>query len=161
MNTVGSNQNCQLKSTRRNTVRSHVVFRDSPRRRIAHSFSSSVKKRADLWCGRSGMANQPKWRVNGTDILLRLEIEHSPNRAKGIVITETTMNIHLHGGNDPLPLSDASKAAWIQPPAMLPKLPKPQNTAARVPSSDCLYHEPYMKCAPTLQMCQLSSSCPG
>lgn len=36
---------------------------------------------------------------------------------------------------------------------MLPKLPKPQNTAARVPSSDCLYQEPYMKCAPTLQAC--------
>lgn len=57
------------------------------------------------------------------------------------------------GGNEPLPLSDPSKAAWIQPPAMLPRLPNPQKTAARVPSSDCLYQEPYMKCAPTLQRC--------
>lgn len=74
MNTVGSSQNCQLRSTRRNTVRSHVVFRDSPRRRIAHSFSSSVKKRADLWCGRSGMANQPMWMVSSAEAFLRVQL---------------------------------------------------------------------------------------
>lgn len=110
MNTVGSNQNCQLKSTRRNTVRSHVVFRDSPRRRTAQSFSSSVRKRADLWCGRSGMANQPGRMVNVTGAVMHVRSgaedttlltkkgkrnghnrhndEHPPPRRQGTLSTE-------------------------------------------------------------------------
>lgn len=73
-----------------------------------------------------------------------------PNRAIGSVITDTMMKIHFHAGSPPLPASVCSKPAWIQPPAMLPSWPKQQNTAARVPSSDFLYHEPRMNCAPTL-----------
>lgn len=57
-------------------------------------------------------------------------------------MTDTTMNIQRQGGKSPLPLSDPSSAAWIQPPAMLPRFPNPQNTAARFPSSACVYHEP-------------------
>lgn len=57
-------------------------------------------------------------------------------------MTDTTINIHRHGGSPPLSLSDPSNAAWIQPPAMLPRFPKPQNTAARLPSSAWVYQEP-------------------
>lgn len=57
-------------------------------------------------------------------------------------MTDTTINIHRHGGSPPLSLSELRSAAWIQPPAMLPKFPNPQNTAARLPSSACVYQEP-------------------
>lgn len=62
--------------------------------------------------------------------------------ATGMVMTETTMNMILQAGREPLPDSDRSKPAWIQPPDMLPRLPNPQKTAALVPSSDCVYHDP-------------------
>lgn len=65
-----------------------------------------------------------------------------PNIAKGILMIATTMNIQRHAGNEPLPWREVRRPAWIHPPAMFPRLPKPQNIAARVPSSDCVYQEP-------------------
>lgn len=75
---------------------------------------------------------------------------YSPKTAKGMVMHETTTKISRQGSIGPSD-RDARSPAWIHPPAMLPRLPKAQKTAARVASSDCLYHDPYMKCAPTLR----------
>ena len=75
-----------------------------------------------------------------------------PNRATGIVITETTINIHRQAGNPALPASDSSNPDWIQLPVMLPRWPKQQNSAARVPSSDLRYQDPRVKWAPTLKI---------
>lgn len=73
-----------------------------------------------------------------------------PNSATGMVITETIMKIHFQAGRPCLPANDFNRPAWIQPPAILPRWPKIQNIAARVPSSVFLYQEPKIKCAPTL-----------
>lgn len=54
---------------------------------------------------------------------------------------ETMMKIQRQAGRPAVPFAVARRAAWIQPPAMLPRWPKQQKTAARVLSSDFLYQE--------------------
>lgn len=59
MNIKGSSQNCQLRSTRRNTVASHVCFRALPSLSMACDFCLSVRYHALRCAGRSGITNQP------------------------------------------------------------------------------------------------------
>lgn len=83
---------------------------------------------------------------------VKIPTGNSPKIAVGTVIIPTIMKIHRQAGNPFFPASDSSRPAWIQPPAILPSCPQQTNIAALVPSSDFLYHEPYIKCAPTLKL---------
>lgn len=65
----------------------------------------------------------------------------SPKMVNGMVMQDTTINNNRQGGRGPVDKEDSSPA-WIQLPAMFPRLPKPQKMATLVPSSDCLYQEP-------------------
>lgn len=148
MNINGSNQNCQLRKTRRNTVESQLCFLWWPSRVTAMSFSSAVKYQAVLWIGRLGMTTQPTKVRKRFGIMV---VHIVPRAATGMVMTETITKTHRHAGSPPLPSRDSIRPAWIHPPAMLPRCPKQQKIAALVLSSDFLYQEPYMKCAPTLK----------
>lgn len=55
----GRSQNCQVRRTRRKTVKSQFCFRDFPNLLTAWSFSSSVRYHALRWCGKLGMKNHP------------------------------------------------------------------------------------------------------
>lgn len=144
----GNSQNCQLRRTRRNTVKSQLCFLKCPNLVTAISLSSAVKYQALLWMGRLGITTQPIT-VRETQRLCRCG--NLPKAATGIVITETMTKTQRHAGSPPLPSNDSIRPAWIHPPATLPRCPKQQKIAALVLSSDFLYHEPYMKWAPTLR----------
>jgi hypothetical protein len=55
----GKSQNCQLKSTRLNTVLSQDSFRGEPKRVTACSFCSALRYQAARCAGKSGMKTQP------------------------------------------------------------------------------------------------------
>lgn len=104
---------------RLNTVRSQDSLRLAPSLEMAYSFCSAVRYHAALWMGRSGMNTQPN-HVNDCPISHHERIV-LPNKATGIVMTETMMKIHFHAGRPSLPERAANSPAWIQPPAIDPK----------------------------------------
>jgi len=145
MKIVGSSQNCQRSRTRLKTVLSQVCLVGCPSLTAACSLSSAVRYQAFRCEGKSGMKNQPSSGVDQQGSNAFQLDSNLPKIAVGIVITDTMMNIHRHAGCPSLPANDSNSRAWIHPPAMLPRCRKQTKTAALVPSSGFLYHDPYIK----------------